>query len=247
VKDVRLPLAILMALIVEAAILVGAKLIVAGTLLDVVLLFALLNYRQVWRMKDAPASACDALTLVLLLDLVALMLAEKNISDSVRYILGGAPLLVAALILRGGLRPVVSLRSLDLVQTGVAVAGAALSLPAYYLIKPPDLFGSMSPARVVFNAIVLFLFVAVMQELVFRRVVQDALLRVFRLSGVLWTSLLFVSVYFGVEPVAYMPFIGAIGLLWGIVAQETGSVVGTALSHGALLVGLLIVWPAVLG
>ncbi len=236
-----------MATIVAAAILTTANWIVVGALIDVGLLFALLNYRQLWSMEDLAGVACDALTLVLLLSLVALMLAEKNISDSVRYSVGGAPLLVAALIMRDGSRPLVSLRSLDRVQTGVAAAGGVLSLPAYFLARPPALFGQMSPGRFLFGAIVLFLFVAVTQELLFRRVLQDALVRVFPRTGVLWTSLLFVSAYFGAKPVAYVPLIGAIGLGWGVIARRTGSVVGAALSHGLLLVGLLLVWPPLLG
>jgi membrane protease YdiL (CAAX protease family) len=38
-----------------------------------------------------------------------------------------------------------------------------------------------------------------------------------------------------------------IGLAYGVVAQRTGSIVGVTASHALLVLGALLVWPALSG
>jgi CAAX protease family protein len=77
-------------------------------------------------------------------------------------------------------------------------------------------------------------------------VLQEALTAVLGRAGVLWSTLVFVVAYLGVRPAAYVVFIGAVGLAFAWLVERTGSLLGVAVAHGLLNVGLIVVWPAVL-
>jgi len=221
--------------------------LVAATVLDAIVLIALLNHPMVGEEQSSGGRALRVLVLVPLLRLVTLMLALKNVSDAGRYVLEGIPLLVAALAVGGNLRRWQRRFSFDKKQATIAAIGALLSLPAYYIARPPALFDPMGPLQFAAGVVILVLFVGATEELIFRGAVQTALVDLFPRTGVLWASVLFASVYLAVKPVTYIPFIAALGLGWGIVVKRTGTVSGSIAAHGLLLVGLLLLWPSVLG
>ncbi|PYR87712.1 MAG: hypothetical protein DMF84_30945 [Acidobacteria bacterium] len=48
-------------------------------------------------------------------------------------------------------------------------------------------------------------------------------------------------------PSQYVPFAAVVGLAFGWVVERTASLVGVILAHALLAVGLILVWPRVLG
>jgi membrane protease YdiL (CAAX protease family) len=94
---------------------------------------------------------------------------------------------------------------------------------------------------------VLLLFSGLTLELVFRGLVQRGLTEVLGRGGIIAASALFAATFLGTESAGYVVFMGLVGAVFGWSYHRTGSIVGVSLAHGLLNVGLLLVWPAVLG
>lgn len=126
----------------------------------------------------------------------------------------------------------------------VLPASAALGVAEYTLIRPDPLIPAWNGAMLLSVGVVMFGFVAVVEELLYRGVIQ----RVFehqigRWSGLLITSLLFGIMHSGYGVPHELLFATALGLLFGVVYDYTRSLLLVVLMHGTLDLFLFAVVP----
>jgi uncharacterized protein len=227
-----------------------------GVVLDALVVLVALNH---YLLADRGASEADrlrsrevllALPLVPLLRISDLTMTVRGVPLLGEYALVGLPVLGAAAwvsTLVGPGRLLRRLRAWSWQQLGIGICGVPLGLVAFLIFRPHPLGTHPSTARIVWGSLIVVVFVAFLEEVIFRGLLQDALTDLYGRSGIVWSSLLFAVAYLGVHPPAYVPFAAAVGLAFGWVVERTASLVGVILAHGLLAVGLILVWPRVLG
>jgi membrane protease YdiL (CAAX protease family) len=125
----------------------------------------------------------------------------------------------------------------------IALSGTPLSALAYLILQPPPLIPALSPQDLAISALILLLFVGVTEEVTFRGLLQDILLRVFPRSGLLWSAFAFAMLYLGSLSPGYVLVMAAVGLFFGWCVYRTGALWGVVAAHTALVVGMACVWP----
>jgi len=211
---------------------------VAAAALAGVLLVALLSH-YVW--SGEPALA--ALALVPLLRIASLALATGNMVGS--CVLAGVPVLIGVVLaaMALDLQGVLALWQIRLrSQWHVAVGTLVLARVAAAVLDVAPVAPDRSLAQVLVATAVVFVFAGVLEELLFRGIVQAALAAVVRGWSVPLADVLFAATYLGSGSWAYTVFMAAFGLACGWWVRRTGSVAGAAVAHGLLAAGVLVVW-----
>lgn len=229
------------AIVTAEAVAVYVAPVPAATLDAVVLTALLAHYVASGRKVYA------ALALVPLLRLTSIALAvERPLSF---YLVSGLPVLLAvvlaanALELPGVLRlHEIRLRS----QWHFALAAVVLSGLATPLLGLEPVVAPRSVPAVVGAAAVVFAFAGVLEELVFRGILQVATTPLLGLWAVPAANVVFAATYLGCGSAAYGALMTVVGLTCGWWVHHTGSLAGAAVGHGLLAAGLLVVWPVLL-
>jgi membrane protease YdiL (CAAX protease family) len=125
-----------------------------------------------------------------------------------------------------------------------AAIGALLAEIEYAIIRPDALIPVWNLPNLAFVAIVMFGFVGLVEELVYRGILQRALQRrVGRTGGLLVASFLFGMMHSAYGTSAEIAFASGIGLVFGLVYDATDSIVLVTVMHGTLNVFLFAVIP----
>jgi membrane protease YdiL (CAAX protease family) len=188
-----------------------------------------------------------ALALVPLLRLTSIAVAVEH--PLAFYVVSGIPVLLAvvlaadALDLPGVLRlDQIQLRS----QWHVALGALALSGLATPLLGLDPIIAGRSLPVVLGAAAIVFVFAGVLEELVFRGILQGASAPLLGAWAAPSANGLFAATYLGCGSGAYGAFMAVFGLACGWWVNRTRSLAGAAVAHGLLAAGLLVVWPVLL-
>jgi len=261
-EDRALPLRTVVPLYIAA--IAGAEASIAfasvslGVVIDAVVVLAALN-RYLLAERAAGASETGrlrshdvllALPLVPIARISDLTMTVKGVPLSVEYALVGLPVLgatawVAKLV--GPRRLLGRLSAWSWQQAGIGMCGVPLGLLAFLIFRPHPLGTDPSVAQIIWGSLIVVVFVGFLEEVIFRGLLQDALIDLYGRSGIAWGSLLFAIAYLGVHPATYVLFAAAVGLAFGWVVERTDSLLGVILAHSLLAIGLILVWPRVLG
>ncbi len=127
------------------------------------------------------------------------------------------------------------------------IIGAILAGVEYRIIHPEPLVPELGIANMVTLVIIMFVFVGLVEELIFRSILQTKLQQ----SLGLWEGLLAASVLFGIMHSGYgsvseLVFATAAGLILGYIYQKTGSLPFVTAIHGTVNVLLFGVLPHIL-
>jgi len=243
---------------VAACIFVQAALIAPGDVLagdaaDAVLVFLLLQAapRPIGRNAQfsRARAAILALVLVPLIRVVGLALPLRDGSGaagvlSVAILIGGAAL---------GLAPAVGLSRRTLLPTGLArsqlptvLVGLVLGVFAY-LLGAPSLWSSGAPSPQVMLAVLAAACAAVVEEIVFRGVVQLTLQRVALVTGMLASSALFAATYLESYSGPLILAYALAGLMFARSVARTGALGAPVVGHILLVLGAGALWPTLFG
>ena len=224
--------------------------VATGAVLHGVVLATLVTL-QARRASHVEGPALAALTLVPLLRLLSLTTPVPEWQPIWWLVLASVPLATAAIIAARALG--LSRAALGLgrahwpTQLGVALTGVPAGIGWWLWADPAPLGVGADTGELFVLVIVIALGIGVLEEFVFRGVIQAALSRAYSDGGVALTAALFGVMYLGTLSVATVVSISVIGLAYGIIARVTHSIVGVAISHSLVVVGGLVVWPRVLG
>lgn len=147
------------------------------------------------------------------------------------------------------------LRELGLVRPGMgryAALGLALGVPTslveYIILLPSPQLPSFSTGLLLRDAIYMFLFVAVAEELLFRGILQKDLTQALGAwQGLLLTAALFGVMHMSWRSVPELGFTFMAGAMLGYMRWKTGSLAGPLFWHGVNNTLLVSIWPFLLG
>ncbi|MCW3036819.1 MAG: Abortive infection protein [Actinobacteria bacterium] len=170
-------------------------------------------------------------------------------------VLVGAPMLIATILalrlLQGpGLRAVgEALRpNMPIWQLPVALSGIPLSVVAFMLLKPGFVVtfsgAGRHPAAVAAAVVALAVFSGLGEELLFRVLLHSAARTSFGPAALYVSSAVFGAAYFGTRSIPFVLFVVAVGAFFGWVYERTGSILGSAVAHSLISIGVFVVWPS---
>jgi len=233
-------------LLVEATLISRGHLL-AGVILDACVALVAMQWSPNRDAQGSPsataARATQALAIVAFSRVMALGLPLGRGTQA------GATLVVALLVgftvlrsaaplgirLRDALRP-----QRPWLQASVAIAGLGLGAVAT-LAEAPRL---TSPPALAFGVLAVVVAVIV-EELLFRGLVQITLQRVSPRAGPWVANALFAATYLGYGPPALVATVAGAGLVFAYAVARTGSVLGAVGGHVLFAVGALWLWPLV--
>ncbi len=216
-----------------------------GVLLILILLFAIFNSGSKHR------TLLMALGLAPLIRLISLSMPQLNINYVGGYVLTGIVLLIAALVVYhlAGYKPVqigLAFGKYRPLQLVIGVAGLGLGLIEYLILRPEPLVSSFRLQSILLPALVLFIFPAFIEELIFRGLLQRASAGIYKKAGLIYISLLFSVLHIGYKSWLDLIFVFLVGLVFSLVVEKTRSLIGVTLAHGLAVISLFLVFPFLL-
>jgi uncharacterized protein len=194
-----------------------------------------------------------ALALPSLIRLIGLTVPIANTSPLVWIIAAGVPTLLATILCARAIDAVPSstLRwpGRDIgAQLAVAAGGLMHGMLAYLVLRPAPIIAHLDPIGITAAVVGLGIFAAFTEELIFRGIIQPVATETFSspASGLLVSTVVFTIMYLGSLSLPFIVLMFAIGLFFGWIVQESGSLWGVIGAHALMSVGFLVVWPFLL-
>jgi membrane protease YdiL (CAAX protease family) len=209
--------------------------VVVGATIDGVLLFTIVNVAFFSR-SDSIRKILIPLLLVPLLRILSLAIPIPHIMPIFWYLLVGVPLLIATfIVVRVIGLPALSLRQSFMkwfLQILFGLLGIPIGILAAYLLSSPSI---MIPGKtigwIISGAIILTLCSALIEEIIFRGLVQNVTLDSYGLIGLLISSGVYAIMTVGTLSPGYVIFFGITGLLFSLWVKISGSLWGVILAH----------------
>lgn len=262
---VRRAIPVYVAAILVAEILVAFVSPLAGALVDALTLLFIANHHALIPPEDYGPTAADAsligpgevavlpsLALVTILRIASLSLPLSEVSEAYWYIAMGAPVLLAVILAvhdsgSSWMWPPLFARDSRGRQVLFAVVGVPLGLLAFVAFDPQPLAPFASGSKMVAAAIGVFVFGGVLTEIIFRGLLQPSLKRHLGGAGIYVSSVIYGAMFLGAGSLGALAYFALVGVVFSVWAERTMSILGVALAHGVLNLGLLVVWPLLLG
>jgi uncharacterized protein len=191
-----------------------------------------------------------ALALAPLIRLVSLTLPLPDYPFVYWYFAVGAPLFIATfLIIRQANldRKMLALKAGNLpVQLLIGLSGLGLGYVEYLILRPAPLAEELTLRFIWLPALILLVFTGILEEVIFRGVMQYTALRSLGRFGLWYVAILFAVLHMGYRSLLDVIFVFVVAMFFGIVTLRTGSLLGVSISHGLTNITLFLVFPFLL-
>ena len=131
------------------------------------------------------------------------------------------------------------------VQFAVASTRFLFGVTEYFILKPSPLITKFTWQEIWLSALVLLMTTGLVEEVIFRSVLQRTAIAVFKWRGIVYVSLLFAVLHMGFLSWLDVIFVFMVALFFGWIVTKTGSLVGVTLAHGITNSILFLVAPFV--
>jgi len=128
-------------------------------------------------------------------------------------------------------------------QLAIGLTGILFGAVEYLILQPPALAPSLQLVHLWWPALILMVSTGLLEEMIFRGMLQRAAGEAMRRGAVAYVALLFAVLHIGYQSWADFFFVLLVGLFFGEVVQRTRSLVGVTLSHGLTNIVLFLVMP----
>jgi membrane protease YdiL (CAAX protease family) len=217
----------------------------------------LLLVQAAWAEKRVRRGLLLALTLAPLTRVVSLAMPLPRFPPVYRHAVAGAPLFVAVYLaaracgLQGGMlglnvRRLFNRRRLA-PQVLVGLSGVPLGYVEYRLLGSGSPVGDLRESSMWLQALILLVFSGLLEELIYRGLVQYNAVRALGVGGIYYAAGLGAVMSMGYRSPANTLFVFVVGVYFGWVVQRSGSLVGAALAHGLVNIVVLLVMPSLVG
>ena len=129
------------------------------------------------------------------------------------------------------------------IQLLIGVMGLGFGLIEYLILRPDPLVAELRWDSIWLPILILLVFTGLLEEVIFRGMLQSTATQHLGRVGVLYVAVLFAVLHFGYHSLLNVLFVFAVALLFGMVAQRSGTLVGVSISHGLTNVSLYLVFP----
>jgi membrane protease YdiL (CAAX protease family)/LysM repeat protein len=133
-----------------------------------------------------------------------------------------------------------------LVQLLIGLTGLWIGLVAYLILKPEPILGEFSWWRFLLAGLGMLIFAGLLQEIIFRGLLQTSALQILDRFGILYVALVFALLHLDFQSFWHVLFMLLVGLLFGVIALRTRSIVGISLAHGLASASLFLVFPVLM-
>lgn len=192
-----------------------------------------------------------ALALAPLIRLLSLSLPLANFPFIYWYLIVGTPLFIAGFVaarVLGYSRAKIGLMfPIDSWQLGVGLSGIGVGYVEYLILRPLPLIHALTWDQVWLPAVILLIFTGLLEEFLFRGLMQRAATESLGRIGILYVAVLFAALHVGYYSLLDVVFVFGVGLYFGLVVARTGSIAGVTLAHGLANIGLLLIFPLLRG
>ncbi|MDD2251822.1 MAG: CPBP family glutamic-type intramembrane protease [Dehalococcoidales bacterium] len=130
-----------------------------------------------------------------------------------------------------------------LANIAIALSGIGLGFIEYLIIRPEPIISDLTWQSGLLAGLILFLTTGLVEELIFRGVMQKTALEHFGSKGIIYTSLIFAVLHLGFLSAADVIFVFFAGLYFAWASMKTGSLAGVILAHGATNTVLFVIAP----
>lgn len=207
----------------------------AGVLLHLVLLTAALLYAAL-AARPAARSLATALVLAPLIRLLALAMPLSQLPQLAWYPAVSIPLLIAAWIIirQTGLgRADLAIRvRKPLVDAAVILSGVSLGVIEFTILGPGPIIAAPTLGGLGLTFVVLTLFTGLVEELIFRGILQSLGLRILGAPALAFSALLFGALHIGYLSLVDLAFVTAVGMIFTLAVYHGVSLYAVTLAHG---------------
>ncbi len=132
-------------------------------------------------------------------------------------------------------------------QIAFGLMGFFLGYLEYLILYPDPLAEAFTLEALLFPAFVLVVFTGLLEEIVFRGIIQQASLGSLGHFGITYVAILFAILHIGYQSILDVFFVFGVGLIFGVVAYKTGSLLGVSIAHGTTNISLFLIFPFLIG
>lgn len=129
------------------------------------------------------------------------------------------------------------------IQVLAGLSGFGLGYIEFLILKPGPLAASVTWADVLIAAFILLVFTGVLEEYIFRGLMQSAAMQIMGRFGLVYIALLFAVLHLGYHSLIDLLFVLGVGLIFGWWVWKTNSLLGASLSHGIANISLYVICP----
>lgn len=129
-------------------------------------------------------------------------------------------------------------------QALITLGGIALGWIEYQILQPEALIPELTWQAIWLPALILLFCTGLMEELLFRGLLQSAALKVLgRQQTLFFGAAFFAVMHIGYASILDVLFVFAVGWVFAWLVDRTHSIFGVTLAHGLTNIGLFLVWP----
>jgi uncharacterized protein len=192
-----------------------------------------------------------SLILAPLVRLLSLSLPLTDFQFVYWYAIIGAPLIITAFLTSRviGLSRAqmgITFKGIPL-QLSIGLIGIGLGFIEYQILHPAPLTKGISLQEIWMPALILLIFTGLLEEVIFRGVMQYVSLRSLARFGIFYVSAIFAVLHLGYKSIPDVIFVFAVAMLFGYITHKTGSILGVTIAHGLTNIGLFLVFPFIVG
>lgn len=126
----------------------------------------------------------------------------------------------------------------------IMLGGIGLGWLEYQILQPNPLIPELTLEAIWLPALIFLFCTGLMEELLFRGLLQSAALKVLgRQQALFFGSAFFAVMHIGYASILDVLFVFAVGWVFAWLVDRTHSILGVTLAHGLTNIGLFLVWP----
>jgi membrane protease YdiL (CAAX protease family) len=128
-------------------------------------------------------------------------------------------------------------------QLAVSLVGFGLGYIEYLILKPGPLAAYQTWEDVIIAGLILLIFTGVLEEYIFRGLMQSASMQMMGRFGLIYVAVLFAVLHLGYHSFTDLVFVLMVGLSFGWWVWKTHSLLGASLAHGIANISLYVFFP----
>jgi hypothetical protein len=132
-------------------------------------------------------------------------------------------------------------------QLVIGLSGITFGVFEYLILRPEPLVSTLEWTDLLWPALILLVSTGLLEELIFRGLLQRAAIDLLGIWGIGFVAILFAVLHTGYRSLPDVLFVAVVGLFFGWVVHRTRSLLGVTLAHGLTNILLFLIMPFVLG
>jgi membrane protease YdiL (CAAX protease family) len=133
------------------------------------------------------------------------------------------------------------------IQLLIGLIGIPLGLWEYFILRPTPLTSELDLEAMLLPMLILVIFTGVLEEALFRGLIQQTVIAAYGKFGITFSAILFAVLHIGYGSIADVLFVFGVAILFGLITHRTDSILGVSMAHGLTNIGLLLVFPHLVG